>query len=511
MAKVLLINSNRFKHPWPVIPFGLCYIATSLESNGNHRVSFLDLCFSTDCERDIRNSVRNFAPDVIGISIRNIDDTGGYDVHFLLEDVKNDVIDFCKKEFTGPIVIGGPSVGISGREMLEYFDLEYAVRGDGEAVMSEFVKRLESGPSPEGLKGLIIRREKTIIQDNEPFRVDDLNSLPFPKPHRYLDLEKYSRFGSPLLVQTKRGCAFRCSYCTYNKIEGKQYRLRSPKLIADEIEMLVKETGISHVEFADSIFNIPLSHAKEVLREVIRKKLDLRLHTMGLSPGAVDEELLDLMKLAGFNEVDIGAESTCDSILESLAKDFKREDIINTANLLKKKKIPVTWFIMLGAPVETCETVLETLNTMGRIASKWDLVFVSTGVRVYNGAPLADEIMKHDIHCMVDNFLYPVKIEPAKISLADIHTIAKRYSFQFPNFYFYEKEHIIPGWILIIGNFLLKAFHSRQPVWRLLVLLKRIEWALGIGLVKRGIYELKTATNNKKSRITNRFSLITHK
>jgi len=361
------------------------------------------------------------------------------------------------------------------------------------------------------LKGLIIRREKTIIQDNEPFRVDDLNSLPFPKPHRYLDLEKYSRFGSPLLVQTKRGCAFRCSYCTYNKIEGKQYRLRSPKLIADEIEMLVKETGISHVEFADSIFNIPLSHAKAVLREVIRKKLDLRLHTMGLSPGAVDEELLDLMKLAGFNEVDIGAESTCDSILESLAKDFKREDIINTATLLKKKKIPVTWFIMLGAPVETCETVLETLNTMGRIASKWDLVFVSTGVRVYNGAPLADEIMKHDIHCTVDNFLYPVKIEPAEISLAEIHKSAKHFAFRFPNFYFYEKEHIVPGWLLVIGNSLLKVFHSRQPVWRLLILLKRIEWALGIGLVKRGIYALKTAMNNKKSRITNRFSLITHK
>jgi hypothetical protein len=232
---------------------------------------------------------------------------------------------------------------------------------------------------------------------------------------------------------------------------------------------------------------------------------------MGLSPAAVDEELLDLMKSAGFNEVDIGAESACDSILESLFKDFKRSDVISTANLLKKKKIPVTWFIMLGALAETRETVFETLNTMGRLASKWDLVFVSTGVRVYNGSPLAEEIRKHDIHCTSDNFLRPVKIEPEKIGLADIHTIAKRYSFRFPNFYFYEKEHIIPGWILVIGNFLLKVFHSRQPVWRLLVLLKRIEWALGIGLVKRGIYELKTGTNNKKSRITNRFSLITHK
>ena len=508
MAKVLLINSNRFKHPWPVIPFGLCYIATSLESNGNHRVSFLDLCFSTDCEGDTRNSVRNFAPDVIGISIRNIDDTGGYDIHFLLEDVKNDVVDCCKKEFSGPIVIGGPSVGISGREMLEYFDLEYAVRGDGEAVMLEFVERIENRQPLEGLKGLIIRRKNTIIQDNEPYRIDDLDALPFPKPQRYLNLDRYRRFGSPLLIQTKRGCALSCSYCTYNKIEGHKYRLINPGRIADGIEILVKETGFNHIEFADSIFNIPLDHAKNVLREIIRKNLNIRLQTMGLSPAAVDEELLDLMKSAGFNEVDIGAESACDEVLQSLSKNFKCADIINTAHLLKKKNIPVTWFIMLGAPVETCETMLETLNTMGRIASKWDLVFVSTGVRVYNGAPLADEIMKHDIHCMVDNFLYPVKIEPAKICLEDIHAIAKRFSFGFPNFYFYEKEHITSGWILIIGNLLLKVFHSRQPVWRLLILLKRIEWVLGIGLVKRGMFELKMSLFDKKDRKTNGFSLM---
>ena len=508
MAKVLLINSNRFKHPWPVIPFGLCYIATILETNGSHNVCFLDLCFSLNCEKDIQKAVQNFTPDVIGISIRNIDDTGGYDIHFLLEDVKNDVVNYCKKEFSGPIVIGGPSVGISGREMLEYFNLEYAVRGDGEAVMLEFVKRIENRQPLEGLKGLIIRRDKTIIQDNEPYRVPDLNSMPFPKPLRYLDLDRYRRFGSPVQIQTKRGCALRCSYCTYNNIEGKQYRLINPRRVADEIEILVKETGINHVEFADSIFNIPLSHAKEVLREVISKNLDLQLHTMGLSPAAVDEELLDLMKSAGFNEVDIGAESACDSILESLSKDFKRSDVISTANLLKKKKIPVTWFIMLGALAETRETVLETLNTMGRLASKWDLVFVSTGVRVYNGSPLAEEIRKHDIHCTSDNFLRPVKIEPEKIGLADIHTIAKRYSFRFPNFYFYEKEHIIPGWILIIGNFLLKVFHSRQPVWRLLILLKRIEWVLGIGLVKRGVFELKMSLFDKKDRKTNGFSLI---
>ena len=508
MAKVLLINSNRFKHPWPVIPFGLCYIATFLETNGSHKVSLLDLCFSSNCKEDIRKAVGNFLPDVIGISIRNIDDTGGYKVHFLLEDVKNDVIDFCRQEFHGPIVIGGPSVGISGREMLEYFDLEYAIRGDGEEAMLEFVKRVESDESLSGLEGLIIRREQRIIQDSEPNRIADLDPIPFPKPFRYIDINHYRRFGSPLHIQTKRGCALKCSYCTYNKIEGNKYRLRSPALIADEIEILVRETGIRHLEFTDSIFNVPVSHAKEVLKEVIKKKLKLRLHTMGLSPSYLDEELADLMKSAGFNEADIGAESLCNEVLESLSKNFTRDDIINAADLLRRKKIPATWFILLGAPAETRETVIETLNTIGKVASKWDLVFISTGVRVYNGAPVANEILRNNKHCTDDNFLHPVKIEPVNIGLEEIHSIAEDFALRFPNFYFYEKEAIIAGWLLIVGNFLLKMFHSRQPVWRLLILLRRIERVLGLLLLKRGINSLKMRSGIRKYRMSKGFSLI---
>jgi radical SAM superfamily enzyme YgiQ (UPF0313 family) len=508
MAKVLLINSNRFKHPWPVIPFGLCYIATVLEFEDNHDVFFLDLCFSSDCRKDLQTIIQSFKPEVIGVSIRNIDDTGGYNVHFLLEDVKNDVIDYCKKDFSGPIIIGGPSVGISGSEMLEYFDLEYAVRGDGETVMSEFVKRIENHLPLEGLKGLIIRRNSMIIQDAEPNRVTDLDALPFPKLPRYLNLNLYRRYGSPLLIQTKRGCAFNCAYCTYNQIEGKQYRLRNPKLIADEIELLVKESGINHIEFADSIFNVPLSHAKQVLRSVIEKNLNLKLHTMGLTPAAVDEELLNLMKEAGFNEVDIGVESTSDTVLESLSKNFKIGDIIKTADLLNKKRIPATWFIILGAPVETRETVFKTLNSLRGIISKWDLVFVSTGVRVYNGSPYAIEMSGKDKHCTGDNFFRPVKIEPGKISLDEIRAIAKSFSFRYANYYFYEKEHITPGWLLITGNYLLKMFRSRQPVWRLLILLRMVEKGTGISLIKKIIYEFKTRRNNINNRRKIGFSLI---
>jgi hypothetical protein len=170
--------------------------------------------------------------------------------------------------------------------------------------------------------------------------------------------------------------------------------------------------------------------------------------------------------------------------------------------------MPATWFIILGAPVETQETVLETLNSVRKIISKWDLVFVSTGVRIYNGSPYASDMVKKDNHCTNDNFLRPVKIEPEKISLGEIHIIAKSFSYRYPNYYFYEKEHITPGWLLITGNFLLRMLHSRQPVWRLLILLKRMEKILGFTLIKRIMYERKSKLTEKNKPEENGFSLI---
>ena len=82
--KVLLISANTFKQPWPVIPFGLCCIAASVE-NARHEVKVLDLCFSKKPVAEIRSMVKKWNPHVVGVSIRNIDNSAGYNTLFLLE------------------------------------------------------------------------------------------------------------------------------------------------------------------------------------------------------------------------------------------------------------------------------------------------------------------------------------------------------------------------------------------------------------------------------------------
>ena len=74
---ILLINSNQLKEPYPVIPIGLCYLASFIESKG-YNVDVLDLCFVKDCERAIEKAINEFKPSLIGITIRNIDTSSGF-------------------------------------------------------------------------------------------------------------------------------------------------------------------------------------------------------------------------------------------------------------------------------------------------------------------------------------------------------------------------------------------------------------------------------------------------
>lgn len=491
MTSVLLINSNQFKYPWPVLPFGLCCIAAAVEHIG-HQVYLLDLCFAGDSKKEIEEALQRHSPDIIGISIRNIDNGTGYNTQFLLNDVRRQVVSECKRLFSGPIIIGGPAVGVSGEEMLAFFDLEYAVQGDGELAMIEFIRRFEQQASFEGLDGLIIRRNGKIIQRNPPLVVDDLDAVPMPKPHKYLDLEPYRRYNVALPVQTKRGCTLNCSYCTYNRIEGRRYRLRSPQKIADEIESLLHETGINRFEFTDSTFNVPLKHAKEVLHAIIAKELALDLRTMGLNPGAVDEELADLMQKAGFVDVDLGAEAGCKTVLDDLGKNYSTAELIRAGQLLRERNIPVTWYLLLGAPLESKETLTETFETITKAASPWDLINIGVGIRVYNGSPIAEQLKKEKHIQAEDNFFGPAHVQPKYISLDEVKRITKKRSFRQPNFFMYDEDENQPLFVMRLGYFLLRIFAPRQPIWRFHILIRMIQRYLGIGLIKHFLYSLKT-------------------
>jgi hypothetical protein len=470
--------------PFPVMPFGMCCVASAVE-NAGHKSKVLDLCFSKNCKRDIKKAIKQFQPDVIGISVRNIDSAAPYKIHFFLDFIKDEIIAPVKEVFSGTIILGGSAVGISGAEMLSFFDLQFAIRGDGEVAMVQFLDRLEKKLPLNNLGGLILRKGDEIIAENPPQRTSNLDALDLARYYRHVDLELYRKYKSPIQMQTKRGCAEHCTYCTYNTIEGRKVRLRDPQKIADDIESIVKETGINHIEFTDSAFNIPLDHSKAVLRAIISKKLDLKLQTMGLNPGSIDEEYADLLKEANFIDVDISIESGCDATLKTLGKSFTKADIIRTSNILHRKKIPIMWYLLTGAPGETKETLIETFNTIQQVAGKWDLINVGNGIRLYKGAPLSKRLQQKKPECTQDNFFRPLAFEPESISLEELRKLNKQIASKNPNIMFYDDFQNVPFFVIKMQVLIMKLLAPKKPWWKFFIFYSNAQKYLGINFVKQ--------------------------
>ncbi len=486
---VLLITSNQFKQPMPVIPIGLCWIAATLEQAG-HTVKVLDLMFVSQPQKAIRRTIAHFNPEVIGISIRNIDDAHAV---FLLDDIKKKTVAPCKKHFRGPIIIGGAAVGISGVEMLDYFELEYALRGDGEISMLEFVDRLQENKPVNGIKGLLIRRNGILVEQNPPRFENNFKELPFSKPHKYIDLKAYLRRGANMQIQTKRGCALNCTYCVYNELEGSHYRFRDPEDIADEIEMMYNETGIDTFEFTDSTFNIPLKHAKAVLRAIAKKKLNIALKSVDLNPGEIDEEFADMLIASNFVEVGLSVESGSNRILKNLNKNYDRRKVLAAEKILHDRNIPLVWIFMMGAPEETKTTIQETFDLIEHVARRDEFVLITSGIRVYKGTPLSHRLEQDGRRMPADRYLRPVLCRPANISMAAINTIVRRYVFKTPNVLLLE-DSISPVMLIftVITNALKKKLlHIDEAVLRTYVLLRRCQHFLGVDRVKSILFEMR--------------------
>ncbi|MDD5236727.1 MAG: cobalamin-dependent protein [Candidatus Omnitrophica bacterium] len=401
--KILLINTNQEKFDTPVMPIGIAYVASSLKHLG-HEVKVIDLCFIKDFLPLLKKEIPRFAPDIIGLSLRNIDTVSFIYPNWQLAKVK-EIVNTCKSLSPSPIILGGPAVSILPKEIMEYLGCNYAVIGDGEEPFGQIAQRVAAGKPLEGVPGLSCLKNGQFIPA-QPNRCKEFSSSGILD---WIDPKEYFRSQAGLPIQTKRGCINRCIYCVYANIEGDSYRLRDARDIADEIELLIKKTGYRYFDFVDSTFNMPLRHALEICREIIRRKIKARFTTMGINPKETSEELFSLMKQAGFSSVEITAESASDKMLEAMQKGFTKLDVIRTAELANKSGLFAAWFFLFGSPGETEKTVEESLEFAKKyLSGKNNLVIFTLGVRLFKGTEL-EKIIRRDGFIAEDyNMLKPL-------------------------------------------------------------------------------------------------------
>jgi putative variant cofactor biosynthesis B12-binding/radical SAM domain protein 1 len=341
--KVLLIQL--YDYNVPVYPIGLAYIATAL---GGHHVRVLD---QNTCEGDPYDEtgrvVRDFRPDVVGISIRNLHFLSPREKKwkFYYEQLTPTIKAIRKAHKEAIIVTGGAGFSMFPHEVMKNDpEIDYGVYCEGENSFRALIENLDA---PHKVAGIFIRRGEEISLIGN-YTQPDFTSLEPPSRNFFnprLYKEEYA-----IGVQSKRGCALKCIYCNYPSLSGNFLRLRPPQQVVDEIEKLQSLYGVQEFTFIDNVFNIPLSHAEEICKEMINRKLRIQW-TAWFNEQFMNKDFVDLIVAAGCRTIELSPDGYSNKSLKWLKKNIRTKDIIKTYKLLKNKPdIEIKYHFMMGIP-----------------------------------------------------------------------------------------------------------------------------------------------------------------
>ncbi len=228
--KVLFVSVGTEKINMPTLPLGLACVAAATR-RAEHDVAMVDLKMEEDTRSVLKEAIAGFCPEMIGISVRNIDDQNMENTKFLLDPVK-EVVVTCRSMSEATIVLGGAGYSIFPESTLSYLGADMGIQGEGEVVFPALLGRMEQGAALSELAGLYLPGHG--LQCQRTF-IKDLDMLPLP------DADLWSlpsqRDGLLMPVQTRRGCPLSCSYCSTGMIEGLVLRRHSPVAIVEWITL----------------------------------------------------------------------------------------------------------------------------------------------------------------------------------------------------------------------------------------------------------------------------------
>jgi radical SAM superfamily enzyme YgiQ (UPF0313 family) len=381
---VLFLNANQTMRPYRVAPLGLAFVASATRAAG-HEVRFIDFPESAADWRRFRRAVQEWPADYLAVGIRNLDNSDFHAFESYLREPARLVAEARRWRPSLRVILGGPASTVDPGLVQREVKPDHIVLGEGEESLPELISRLEAGelvPPIVGVGG----------ETHTPFRVANAAGLTAPRLYEWVsDLQPYLRGDAGYPLQTKRGCPLKCTYCTYGRIEGTRYRFLAAQAIADEVEGAM-ERGVQDFEFVDSTFNLPPRHALQVLGALRERRLHANYVGTGLNPSKLPDELLAAMREVGFRSVILTAESASDTMLASYQKNYRRDRLYEAADLLEKHDIKALWVFLIGGPGETEQTVAETLSFVEERIHSPHAVYITSGIRVYPGSPIADDV-----------------------------------------------------------------------------------------------------------------------
>ncbi|MHB8771775.1 MAG: lipid biosynthesis B12-binding/radical SAM protein [Syntrophales bacterium] len=403
--KVLLISANTTNAPHPVYPLGLDYVAGALTPR--HEVRILDMNLAQG-PAGLEAAIRESAWGLIGISIRNIDNVDALAVKSFIPGYER-IVRVVRGCSAAPIVLGGSGFSIFPGELMARLGADFGVVGAGEAI-GPLADALAAGTDPAGLAGIVLKGRPPGGTAAWPGGVTR-QTCPDEAQLRY-----YLGRGGILNLQTKRGCPFRCIYCTYPHIEGREFRFFPPDAVAREARRL-QELGARYLFLTDSAFNGDEEHALAVARAFRSEEVKVPWGAF-FAPLRPPAGFYDRMAEAGLTHVEFGTETLCDPQLRRYGKPFTNADVFTAHEQARRAGLYIAHYLLLGGPGEDPQTVAETLERTERLEKA--VFFAFCGIRIFPHAPLYALALEEGQITAGQDLLEPVFYRSRGIGTAEI-------------------------------------------------------------------------------------------
>jgi len=366
--RILLIHPNyhsggaEIAGSWP--PAWVAYLSGPLKKAGFTDIHFVDAMTNHLSDDDLRAKMAEIQPDVVGTTAIT---PSIYKSEEVLRIASEEIPDAVR-------VLGGIHATFMYKQVLtEAPWIDVIVRGEGEEIFLNLITMISERRWPAQryeLKGLAFRDGDQIVATEAAPTVKDLDSL--EPDWSLLEWDKYIYV--PLGVKVAipnmaRGCPFTCSFCSQWKF-WRDYRVRDPKKVVDEIEHLVNEHGVGFFILADEEPTINRKKFIEFCQELIDRGLPEKIK-WGINTRVTDimrdKELLSFYREAGLVHVSLGTEAAAQLKLDTFNKETKVEENKEAIRLLREADIFVEAQFIVGLDNETEETLEETY----RMAWDW--------------------------------------------------------------------------------------------------------------------------------------------
>jgi anaerobic magnesium-protoporphyrin IX monomethyl ester cyclase len=330
---------------------------------------------------EVRRTLREFQPEVIGISIWTTYAASA----FRVAELSKEINPAC------PVVMGGPHATVKADEVLRISPaVDYVVRGEGEVTMIGLVDRIAAGRADlEDMPGLSFRRGDGLQHNPARSRIANLDVLALPDRAMLMNHDEYSSEDMGL-VMTSRGCPFSCAFCA---TETRRVQYRSVEHVLEEIRQVKARYGTTHFSLKDDSFTVNRKRVAAFCEALVSEGVDITWEC-NTRVDLVTEEMLTQMKEAGCNSIKVGIESGSEEVLKRMNKGTTLDQIRRAAGLFRKAGIYWTGYFLIGTPGETADDIAKTLDLMYEIKPD----FASIGVyEPFPGAAMFDQAVERGL------------------------------------------------------------------------------------------------------------------